>query len=307
MPETPILIAGPTASGKSALALTLAEELGGIVINADAMQVYRDLRVMTARPTPADEARVPHRLYGVLDAAEPGSVGAWLAPAEEALAEARRIGRRPIVVGGSGLYFRALTEGLSPIPSIPASHREEARALHDQIGADAFRARLGAHDPDAAARIAASDTQRLLRAWAVFAATGRPLSQWQKLQGQPLAGSAVRVVVEPDREGLYAAIEARLDAMVAGGGLEEVRRLLARRLDPGLPAMKALGVPQFRAVLEGEKSLEEAVEAAKTATRRYAKRQMTWFRNQMMSWERLISQDSERIKQEIFILIRNTP
>ena len=281
------LIAGPTASGKSALALARARETGGEIVNADSMQIYADLRVLTARPTPEDEAVTPHHLFGVADAAEAWSVGRWLKTATARLAEIAARGRPAIVVGGTGLYLRALTQGLAEIPPVPATVRTESQALYDEIGEAAFRARLAALDPMAPARIAGADRQRLTRAHEVAIATGRPLSDWQAWTSPVLtAGSWRGVVLEPPRDKLYARCDGRLAAMARSGALEEVARLMDRGLDPRLPAMKALGVAPFAAHLRGEITADAALTQAQQDTRRYAKRQMTWFRNQTPDWPR---------------------
>src|SRR6266851_2611790 len=300
-----ILIGGPTASGKSALALAIAEEFAGTVINADSMQIYRDLAILTARPGPADEARAPHRLYGVLDAADPCSAVRWrdLAEGEIAAAEAR--GSLAVVVGGTGFYLRALVDGLADIPPVPAATRAEARRLHKRLGGAGFRACLAARDPAGAARLAAGDTQRLLRAYEVIAATGRPLGDWQQDQvAGPRRANVATLVLMPPRPSLYAACEARFAAMVAAGALEEVRALLARRLDPALPAMKAVGVPELARHLAGAIPLDEAIRLGQQATRRYAKRQVTWFRHQMPGAKVIAAQFSESLLQEIFSFIR---
>jgi tRNA dimethylallyltransferase len=286
MPEVAVLIAGPTASGKSALALELAERLGGIVINADSMQVYRDLKIITARPGAADQARAPHLLYGHLDAAENYSVGRFLGDAAGALAEARRQGRLPIFVGGGGLYFKALTRGLAAIPPVAAHVRAAVRARLDQEGSPALHAELGRRDPATAARLRPADRIRVGRALEVLEATGRAISDWHR-DGMPppLEGRrTVKVFLAPDRAALYRQIDARFDAMVAAGALDEVRALAARHLDPLLPAMKAHGMPWLIRHLCGEITLTAAAEGAKSDTRHYAKRQFTWFRNQLPDW-----------------------
>lgn len=288
------LIAGPTASGKSALALRLAEATGGEIVGADSMQLYRDLRILTARPSPADEARAPHHLAGVADAAEAWSAGRWLRAADEALAQIAARGRPAIVAGGTGLYFSALTQGLAEIPEVPASARRAAAAAFDALGEDAFRARLAEPDPQAARRIAPGDRQRLVRAWEVFAATGRPLTAWQADTRPLLArGSWRAVALEPPRPLLYARCDARLAAMVEDGALDEVAALTARGLDPALPAMKAVGVREFARCLAGEASLAEALAAAQKETRRYAKRQSTWLRGQFGDWPRIAAPDAD--------------
>ena len=281
-----VLIAGPTASGKSALALALAERLGGTIINADSMQVYRDLRIITARPTPDEEARVPHRLYGHVDAAENYSVGRWCSDAEAAMAQVRDEGRVPILIGGTGLYFKALTQGLSAVPPTPPDIRAAVRARIEAQGAPAIHAELTRRDPEVAVRLRAADKMRVGRALEVLEATGRSLADWHR-DGMPAIldpKCAVAVFLTPERAELYRRIDARFDAMLAAGALDEVRALDARRLDPLLPAMKAHGVPWLRRHLAGEISLQEAAEGGKMDTRRYTKRQATWFRNQMPGW-----------------------
>ncbi|MDD1530728.1 tRNA (adenosine(37)-N6)-dimethylallyltransferase MiaA [Bradyrhizobium sp. WBOS7] len=282
-----VLIAGPTASGKSALALELALASGGIVVNADSMQVYRDLRIITARPTQDEEARAPHRLYGHVDAAVNFSAGAWVADAAKALDEARAQGRLPIFIGGTGLYFKALTAGLSVVPPIPAEVREDVRARLERDGAEALHAELARRDPLAAARLNLRDRTRIARALEVVEATGRSLLDWHR-EGQPplLPRDSFRAVfLAPERDTLYARIDARFDAMLAAGALEEVERLAARQLDPLLPAMKAHGVPALIRHLRGELSLEQAAAIGRADTRHYAKRQFTWFRHQLPEFE----------------------
>jgi tRNA dimethylallyltransferase len=301
------LIAGPTASGKSALALRLARQVGGELVNADSMQVYRDLAILTARPTPQDQSIVPHHLYGVADAAEAWSAGRWLAAAREVLADIAGRGRRAIVVGGTGLYFRSLTEGLADMPAIPSSVRQAAQSLFDDLGETAFRSRLAVADPEAEARIAPRDRQRLTRAHEVFAATGVALSAWQKATTPSLAPGAWRgVVLEPLGAPLYRRCDARLAAMVEAGALREVAALVARRLDPRLPAMKALGVAPFAAHLAGEISADEALAGAQRETRRYAKRQLTWFRNQTPGWPRIEALDGAEPWRQLIRLFSPT-
>ena len=287
------LIAGPTASGKSALALALAERTGAEIVNADSMQLYSDLAVLTARPGPEDLARASHRLFGVADGAEAWSVGRWLRAAEPALADIAARGRPALVVGGTGLYFRALTQGLSPIPPVPEATRDAVEADYAALGEPAFRARLAGLDPAAAARIAPGDRQRLVRAASVAMATGRALTDWQAEAGEAPLSDWRGLVLDPAREALYARCDARLGAMLDAGALDEVRGLLARGLDPALPVMKALGVPEFAAVVRGEAGIDEALVAARQSTRRYAKRQATWFRNQTPDWPRLSEPDVE--------------
>jgi tRNA dimethylallyltransferase len=282
-----ILIAGPTASGKSAIGLRLARRLNGVIVNADSMQVYAEMRVLTARPEAADERAVPHRLYGHVSARENYSVARWLEDVRRVLAEIEQLGQRPVFVGGTGLYFNALTQGLSPMPEIHSEVRAYWRAeahgrtpgeLHDEL------VRL---DPLTASRIRPSDRQRTVRALEVIQSTGRPLALWQADAGTPLlpAGSWRGLVIAPERAELYARAEARFDQMMATGALEEVRRLREMQLDPELPAMRALGVSSLMEHLVGGVSLEAAGEVAKTQTRQYIKRQLTWLRRYMISWK----------------------
>jgi tRNA dimethylallyltransferase len=278
-----ILIAGPTASGKSALALALAEKLGGTIINADAMQVYRDLRIITARPTPEQERRVPHRLYGHVNAAENYSVGRWRNDATAALAETKGESRAAIIVGGTGLYFNALTRGLSAVPPIPAQIRAAVRLRLAEDGIAALYEELKRHDPAAAARLMPADRARVTRALEVVLATGRSLLDWHE-EGRPAsldAGCAAKVFLMPARGELLRRIDARFDAMIATGALEEVRVLAARDLSSDLPAMKAHGVPWLIRYFQGKIPLAEAVAGGKRDTRLYTKRQATWFRNQL--------------------------
>ncbi len=282
-----MLIAGPTASGKSALALALARKTGGIVINTDSMQVYRDLEVITARPTSDDEALVPHRLYGHVDAGVNFSAGAWVADAAIVLSQARAEQRLPIFVGGSGLYFKALTRGLSAVPPIPTEVREAVRARLERDGVEALHAELARRDPSSAERLKPRDRTRIARALEVVEATGRSLSDWHREGLPPLLpeGTFSALFLEPDRDLLYARIDARFEAMLKAGALEEVARLAARNLDPLLPAMKAHGVPALIAHLAGKLTLEEASGVGRADTRHYAKRQFTWFRHQLPEFE----------------------
>ena len=282
------LLAGPTASGKSRRALDLAQRTGAVIVNADSQQLYADLRVLSARPSAAEEALAEHRLYGVADAAEAWSVGRWSRTVMPLMADLAAAGRPALLVGGTGLYFTALTMGLADIPDIPPEVREAAGAAFDSDGEAAFRRRLAGVDAAAAARIEAGDRQRLTRAWAVAQHTGRALSDWTADTTPLLApGSWTGLVIEPDRAPLYADCDLRVAQMVEAGALEEVRALVARGLDPALPAMKAVGVREFAAYLAGETTLEHAVEATRQATRNYAKRQLTWFRNQTPRWARI--------------------
>jgi tRNA dimethylallyltransferase len=282
-----ILIAGPTASGKSALTLELAEALGGTVINADSMQVYRDLRIITARPSPDEEARVPHRLYGHVDAAENYSVGRWCTEVAAALDAAQQEGRAAIIVGGTGLYFNALTRGLAAVPTIPADFRDQIRARLASEGVAALHAELAVRDPAAAARLRPGDGARVTRALEVVLATGRSLLDWHSNNKPPVLDLAAvaKVFLMPDRDTLLSRIDARFDAMMAAGALEEVRALAGRKLNPSLPVMKAHGVPWLIRHLNGEIGEAEAVEHAKLETRQYTKRQATWFRNQLPEFE----------------------
>jgi len=282
-----VLIAGPTASGKSALALALAEVTGGVVINTDSMQVYRDLRVLTARPTPEEEARAPHRLYGTCDAAVNCSAGSWVADAAVVLAEARAENRLPIFIGGTGLYFKALTRGLSAVPPIPQAVRDDVRARLERDGVEALHAELARRDPVSGDKLKPRDSARVARALEVIEATGRALPDWHR-EGLPplLEPEGVKALfLAPDRKALYARIDKRFTAMLAAGALEEVAALAARKLDPMLPAMKAHGVPALIRHLAGEITLEEAAGIGQTDTRHYAKRQFTWFRHQLPEFE----------------------
>lgn len=287
-PPTPALtlVAGPTASGKSAWALETAERTGAVIVNADSQQLYADLRVLSARPSAEDEARAEHRLYGVADAADAWSVGRWSRAVMEVLADLD--GRPALLVGGTGLYFTALTKGLADIPEIPAEVRRAADEAFGQEGEAAFRRRLAERDPAAEARIETGDRQRLIRAMAVAEHTGRALTDWMADTTPLLAPDDwTGLVIEPDREALYANCDRRVARMVDDGALEEVRALITRNLDPGVPAMKAVGVREFAAHLAGETTLEAALEATRQATRNYAKRQLTWFRNQTPGWTRV--------------------
>jgi tRNA dimethylallyltransferase len=281
-----VLIAGPTASGKSALALEIAQTLGGTVINADSMQVYRDLRIITARPSPEDEARVPHRLYGHVDAAENYSTGRWCVDASSALRAVEEAGRLPIVLGGTGLYFKALTHGLAEIPPVPMELRLSLRRRLQEEGPAPLYAELGERDPDTAGRLMPRDRTRITRALEVVLATGRSLTEWHRDGMKPAIEphQAVRIFLDVNREELYRRIAERFDRMLAAGALEEARALHGRGLDPALPAMKAHGVPWLIRHLEGEIDLPAAAEGSKRDTRRYTRRQATWFRHQLPDW-----------------------
>jgi tRNA dimethylallyltransferase len=275
-----LVIAGPTASGKSALALALANLFCGTIINADSLQTYRDLRVLTARPEAAAEQCAPHRLYGFLDAAERGSVADWRALALAESAAAARADRLPILVGGTGLYLRALEKGLAPVPEISAEIRQEAAELYRVLGGAAFRERLALLDPSGARRLFPGDRQRLVRAYEVVCATGVPLVTWQRRPHPLPPYRFATILLAPPRDRLYAACNTRFARMIETGALAEAAALDARGLDPGLPAMKAVGLHELLRHLRGETALTDAVAAAQRATRRYAKRQMTWFRHQ---------------------------
>ncbi|MFG1245811.1 tRNA (adenosine(37)-N6)-dimethylallyltransferase MiaA [Xanthobacter flavus] len=283
-----VLIAGPTASGKSALALSIAARTGGIVLNADSMQVYGDLSVLTARPTVAEMAEVPHGLYGHVDADMDYSVGRWLEDAKRALAAARAAGRLPVFVGGTGLYFRALTQGLAEIPAIPEAVRAEVRGAAEALDSPDLHARLAARDPESAARLKVNDRQRVLRALEVIHATGRSLTDWQRDAQPPVLDAArcAKIVLEVDRDLLRQRIDARFEAMMAAGALEEVRRLAARNLAPDRTVLKAHGAPALTRYMKGEMSLTDAIAEGQSDTRRYAKRQATFFRHQMPDWPR---------------------
>lgn len=279
-----IFIAGPTASGKSAAAMSLAKTIGGEIVNADAMQVYRDLHILTARPTIEDEAQIPHHLYGFLDGAAAYSAGRWARAAAKKISEIQGRNTPVIVTGGTGLYFRALEEGLSPIPETPLAIREMAAARRASVGAAAFRDEVVKRDPSMA-HLPEGDAQRLQRAWEVFEATGRGLSYFQKLPRQPLIEAAAeKIIIAPPREVLYRRCDRRAADMLNSGAFEEVRALLARNLDPSLPVMKALGAPEIASLLRGEATREETLAALQQNTRRFAKRQLTWFRNQTQDW-----------------------
>lgn len=284
-----VLIAGPTASGKSALALAVARRTGGVIVNADSMQVYGVLDLLTARPDAAALAAAPHRLYGHVPPACAYSTGRWLADVAALVEAGAFAGRRAIFVGGTGLYFRALTEGLAPMPDIPAALRARLRRRLAAEGSTALHRALATRDPETAARLQPGDGQRIVRALEVLEASGRPIGAWQAARSAPLVdlSQASALVIEPDRAALAAAIERRFDGMLEAGALEEVAALRALALDPALPAMKAIGVRELSAVLDGQGTLAEAAARAKAATRQYAKRQATWFRHQLgPAWRR---------------------
>lgn len=317
MPEKPaaLIVAGPTASGKSALALAIARAFRGTVINADAMQTYRELRVLTARPTPEEEAEVPHALYGVRAAAEPGNAAWWRGAALMEMERARAAARLPVLCGGTGMYFAALTDGLAAIPDPGAAARAEARALLAELGAEGLHARLAAADPETAARLRPSDSQRLARAWEVWRGTGRGLAAWQRAPGTgPAPWRFAAILLDPPRPALREAIAARLEAMMAAGALGEVRALLAVGLDPTLPLMRAHGVPELAAHLRGELDLGAALERIRRVTGQYTKRQATWFRHHALAAPGLVhmiharaagdAQFYDKISPETFAFVR---
>ena len=275
------ILYGPTASGKSDLAVALAERLNGVIINADSLQVYAELEILTARPDAAAMARAPHRLFGVLRAAQACSAAWWRDAALDEIAAAHAAGKHPILVGGTGLYLRTLIEGLSPVPTADETARAKATALYNEIGGEAFRAALAERDPVIAARLKSGDRQRLIRAWEVVETTGTPLSAWQALPKQPGHNLDFSLIgLMPPRDRLYARIDARFDAMLKRGALDEAARFEALGLSPTLPANKALGLPELRRHLKGELGLDEATLLAQQMSRNYAKRQVTWFRHQ---------------------------
>jgi tRNA dimethylallyltransferase len=301
-----VLICGPTASGKSGLALELARECGGVVINADSMQVYAELRIITNRPTPVEEAVAPHRLYGIRPAREPYSAALWLADVKAALDEAKGQGRPPIIVGGTGLYFKALTEGLSEIPDIPDEIRARFRLLAQEEPPQALHAELARRDPLTAARLRPTDPQRIVRALEVLEATGRPLAEWQATKQPPLLplAQAFPLVMSVDRAELYRRCDTRFDAMIAQGAIEEARAVAALGLDDSLPAMRAVGLPPLLAFLRGEIAFEEAAERAKINTRNYAKRQISWINGNFKTWNRCFTQETERTKRDATIFLQ---
>ncbi|HTI85839.1 MAG TPA: tRNA (adenosine(37)-N6)-dimethylallyltransferase MiaA [Alphaproteobacteria bacterium] len=278
-----VIVAGPTASGKSALALRLAEDFGGTIINADSMQVYEGIEIITSQPDADARERRPHRLYGVLDPADPCSTARWRDLARAEIARTEEAGRLPILVGGTGLYLRTLMSGIADLPPIADEARSKARRRHADLGGAAFRIELATLDRESAERLHASDTQRLIRAYEVAVGTGTSLSEWQRRANADGAASdlaAFTIVLDPPREGLRTTIATRLAAMVKAGAVDEVRALMARQLPDDRPAMKALGVREFAAHLAGLSSLDEAIAATAIATAQYAKRQSTWFRHQ---------------------------
>ena len=300
-----IMIAGPTASGKSQLAIDLARRFGGAVINADSMQLYADLTVLTARPQPQEMQDIPHHLFGICDAAHRASVAEWLGLAATAIANVRAAGQLPIIVGGTGMYLQAGLRGIAPVPDVPADLHQHCIDLYRELGGAKFRDALAGYDADIAARLVDSDSQRLVRAMGVAMATDRPLSWWQQ---QPhkgaLLGSVVTIAMMPPRPTLYDRINQRFDHMLMHGAVDEVARLMARQLDPGLPLMKALGVAPIAAFLQGDITKDDAAFIAKRDSRRYAKRQMTWIRNNFNAQITVEKKYSESLYEKIFSLIR---
>ncbi len=304
-PPKVVVITGPTASGKSALALKVAEEFGGTVINADSQQCYADLAILSARPNAAELARAPHRLFGELGPLAKDSAPTWAARAAQAITEATQNKSLPILVGGSGLYLQALMTGMPAMPAIPAETRATARVLLDEIGHAAFHERLAARDPKTAARLKPRDTQRILRAWEVIEETGRSISAWQADPPRPpLAAGYFSVLLMPARADVIDSAHQRFDAMIAAGAAGEVSALLERGIPEGAPVMRILGARPLARHLAGEISLKAAVELAKIATRQYAKRQSTWFRHQFSADMTLSTKYSESVKDEIFSKIR---
>ena len=299
-----IAILGPTASGKSALALDLATRLNGVVINADSMQVYRELRVLTARPDDHDLARAPHRLYGFQAASAPCSAAQWRTRALAEIAAAGAAGQVPILCGGTGLYFKALIEGLAPIPEIAPALRARLRARLADIGGGAFRRELAARDPLGAARLHDGDSQRLIRAMEVVEGTGQTLADWHQQAAPAVPLTCLTFVMAPPRPALYARCDARFEAMLTAGAVAEARRLKALGLSPDLPAMKAVGVRQLIDYIDEKCDLDIAVAGAQQETRRYAKRQTTWFKHQIEQFHPLPQQYSEKLVDEIFPKIR---
>ena len=299
-----IIIAGPTASGKSQLAVDLAQRFGGAVINADSMQLYADLSILTARPQSSDMNDIPHHLFGILDAAHRSSVAEWLDYAASAIAAVREAGQLPIVVGGTGMYLQAGLRGIAPVPDVPSSVHRYCLDLHKQLGGTKFRHLLAADDPEIAERLVDGDSQRLVRAMGVAKATGRSLSWWQK---QPhkgaFFGKAVTIAMRPPRSVLYERINDRFNRMFTSGAIDEVRLLMARELDPNLPLMKALGVASLAAFLRDEMTGDDAKCIAKRESRRYAKRQITWLRNNFNAQIILEKKYSESFYKNIFALI----
>ncbi|MGI9524065.1 MAG: tRNA (adenosine(37)-N6)-dimethylallyltransferase MiaA [Hyphomicrobiaceae bacterium] len=300
-----ILIAGPTASGKSQLALEIGEKVDGVVVNADSMQVYEDLDILTARPPARAREIVPHMLYGTVSGATAYSAGRYAKDVELAISQCASRGKMPIIVGGTGLYFRVLLEGLSPIPDVPPEIRQRWRLEADKLGAAGLHVILAKRDPEMAHRIAATDRQRVVRALEVLDATGRSLAAWQRIPGVPLLppSSTVRIVINPDRASLYKTCDARFDAMLTGGALEEVMALAEKNYEHELPVMRALGVQPLLAYLKGRIDLGTAISTAKTDTRNYVKRQQTWQKRYMIAWNWISTQQIESLARKILPII----
>jgi len=276
-----ILVAGPTAAGKSGFALDLARKRRGTIINADAMQIYGGLPILSAQPDAKEQKEIPHELYGVLEPSEKSSVGKWVTLATTAIEKTFAAGGTPILVGGTGLYFKSLLGGLAAIPPIPDDVRETTQKLYDEIGEESFRRKLTTLDPETAARLAKNDRQRSIRAYEVAVHTGKTIGYWHKQKSDSQQSWEIEShLLMPERETLYAACDHRFALMIEHGAIEEVKNLLQRKLDPQLPAMKTLGVREITAYLLGEINLKDAISQTQQATRNYAKRQMTWFRNQ---------------------------
>ena len=301
-----ILIHGPTASGKTKLAIALAELLDGEVVNADSMQVYMDLSVLTARPSAEELAAVPHHLFGHVDAAERYNTGQWLGEAEAVINDIIRRGKVPVIVGGTGLYFLALTQGLSDIPPVPEDVRADVRALLQAEGASGLRTRLEAVDPASVERIKGSDRQRLSRAYEVWLATGKTISELQSARAAPVLGEGewLGVALTPHRPRLYQRIDRRFQGMMMQGAMGEAEALVERNLPPDLPAMKAHGMPWLAAFVRGDISAEEAAENAQRDTRRYAKRQFTWIGRQFPFWPRIPGMDLAERRRVITALYK---
>ena len=300
-----LIIAGPTASGKSSLALALAQRLNGVIINGDSMQLYTDLRLLTACPSLADKELIPHYLYNTLAATESNSVWAWLQRVDQLIQNSSRL---PIIVGGTGMYLRALEQGVVALPDIPLTARDQANALFDEVGEDAFRISLSQKDPQAAALIVKGDRQRLVRAWSVVQETGISLTEWKKKDHwKPQGVTFIKILVEPERQKIYSACDERFQTMVAEGALDEVKHLLSMNLSPDLPVMKAIGVQEFSSYLQGKMTMDEAVLMAQQATRQYAKRQLTWFRHQYKPHIHIKDGVHEGLEEQICSLLDSLP
>ena len=300
-----VIVAGPTASGKSALAIRIAQEFDGVIINADSQQRFRDLAILSARPTQQEMAGVPHHLFGDLSLDDSGNASEWSEKAVEKIKSVNGSGQVPVLVGGTGLYFKALMQGLAEIPSVLQKTRDAAAALHSKLGGQKFLEELAERDPITASRLAPGNTQRLLRAWEVFEGTGVPLSEWQSVPtSPPLRASYYSILLMPPRDEVYSVCDGRLRDMVSRGAVDEVKALIGQGVSLDSPVMKMIGAREFAAVHEGTR-LEKAIAAAQTATRRYAKRQFTWFRHQFHADQVINAQFSETLLPEIFSNIRH--